>query len=160
MYVGASTGIEGAWNYGRGLAPHLVTSGEQGFEVNPRWTAQRRRRAGAPWAKGKSARLDAHAVAHLVREEGSPLPQIPSDDETAVLDLLTTDREAALADAPRLRNQLHQLLLQTLPDSTEHLPSLTTEAGLRAAETFQSPARAHSSSTEPPHSEGLPSAFG
>ena len=38
-------GIEGAWNYGRGLAQFLVASGELVFEVNPRWTADRRRRA-------------------------------------------------------------------------------------------------------------------
>ena len=128
-------GIEGAWNYGRGLAQHLVASGEQVFEVNPRWTAQRRRRARK---QGKSDRLDAHAVAQLVREEASTLPQVPADDETAALDLLTTEREATVTEATRLRNHLHQLLLQTLPDSTEHLPNLTTEAGLRAVETFLS----------------------
>ena len=33
-------GIEGAYNYGRGLAQHLVGAGEQVYEVNPRWTAQ------------------------------------------------------------------------------------------------------------------------
>ncbi len=128
-------GIEGAWNYGRGLAQYLVTSGEQVFEVNPRWTAQRRRRARK---QGKSDRLDAHAVAQLVREEGSTLPQIAADDETAVLELLTTEREAALAETTRLRNHLHQLLLQALPDYRNHLPSLTSNAGLHAAETFQS----------------------
>ena len=137
-------GIEGAWNYGRGLAQHLVARGEQVFEVNPRWTAQRRRRARKA---GKSDRLDAHAVAQLVREEGSSLPRVPSDDETAVLELLTTEREAALADATRLRNHLHQLLVQTLPDYSDHLPSLTSEAGLRAAEIFlsttQSPLHQH-----------------
>jgi transposase len=127
-------GIEGAWNYGRGLAQYLVTSGEQVFEVNPRWTAQRRRRARRA---GKSDRLDAHAVAQLVREESSTLPQIACDDETAVLELLTTEREAALAEATRLRNHLHQLLLQTVPNYSDHLPSLTSESGLRAAETFE-----------------------
>src|SRR4028119_685081 len=38
-------GIEGAWNYGRGLAQFLVAHGEMVFEVNPRWTAAGRRRA-------------------------------------------------------------------------------------------------------------------
>lgn len=129
-------GIEGAWNYGRGLAQYLVAGDEQVYEVNPRWTAQRRRRARK---RGKSDRLDAHAVAQFVREESSTLPQIPADDETAVLDLLTTEREAALTEATRLRNQLHQLLLQTLPEYQDCLPSLTREVGLRAAETFESP---------------------
>ena len=39
---------EGAWNYGRGLAQFLVAQGERVFEVNPRWTADGRRRAGTP----------------------------------------------------------------------------------------------------------------
>ena len=38
-------GIEGAWNYGRGLAQHLVETGAVVYEVNPRWTAAGRRRA-------------------------------------------------------------------------------------------------------------------
>ncbi len=60
-------GIEGAWNYGRGLAQFLVAQGETVYEVNPRWTAERRRRARTP---GTSDRLDAQAVAKLVRDAG------------------------------------------------------------------------------------------
>ena len=37
-------GIEGAWNYGRGLAQFLVAHHEVVFERGPRWTAERRRR--------------------------------------------------------------------------------------------------------------------
>ncbi len=122
-------GIEGAWNYGRGLAQFLVAQGELVFEVNPRWTAEGRRRARKP---GKNDRLDAHAVAKLVREEGSTLPRVAAEDETAVLDLLVTEREGMLAEATRLRNQLHQLLLQVDPDYKRQLPSLTSAAGLRA----------------------------
>ena len=32
-------GVEGAWNYGRGLAQQLVEAHETVYEVNPRWTA-------------------------------------------------------------------------------------------------------------------------
>jgi transposase len=126
-------GIEGAWHYGRGLAQFLVAQGEQVYEVNPRWTAERRRRARKP---GKSDRLDAHAVAKLVRAEAATLPHVVADDETAVLDVLVTEREAALAEATRLRNQIHQLLLQLDPAYHDHLASLTSKAGLRAAETY------------------------
>ena len=126
-------GVEGAWNYGRGLAQFLVAQGETVDEVNPRWTAERRRRARKP---GKSDRLDAHAVAKLVREEGTTLPQVATEDETGVLDLLVTERDAAPAEATRLRNQVHQLLLQVDPDYQDHLPSLTSKAGVRAVETY------------------------
>ncbi len=126
-------GIEGAWNYGRGLAQFLVAQGERVCEVNPRWTAERRRSARKA---GKSDRLDAHAVAKLVRDEADTLPRVTVEDETAVLDLLVTEREAALAEATRLRNQLHQLLLQGDPDYRMHLPSLTTSSGVQAVEVY------------------------
>lgn len=131
-------GIEGAWNYGRGLAQFLVAQGETVYEVNPCWTAERRQRGRK---HGKSDRLDAHAVAKLVREEGASLPPVHADDETAVLDALVTERDAALAEATRLRNQLHQLLLQLDPAYRAHLPPLNSAAGLRAVETYvtQSP---------------------
>jgi hypothetical protein len=41
-----------------------------------------------------------------------------------------------LAEATRLRNQVHQLLLQVDPDYKSHLPSLTSAAGLRAVESY------------------------
>src|SRR5215218_10174373 len=44
----ARWGIEGAWNYGRGLAQFLVAGGAEVYEVNPRWTAEGRRRARRP----------------------------------------------------------------------------------------------------------------
>jgi transposase len=126
-------GVEGTWNYGRGLAQFLVAQGELVYEVNPRWTAERRRRARRP---GKSDRLDAHAVAKFVREEATTLPQVVADDDTAVLDVLVTEREAALAEATRLRNQIHQLLLHVDPAYHDSLPSLTSKAGLQAVETY------------------------
>jgi transposase len=109
-------GIEGAWNYGRGLAQYLVDTGEVVYEVNPRWTAQGRRSARR---LGKSDALDAQAVGRLVLREAPTLPRVGADDETAVLELLVTERDGAVAPTPeatRLRNQLHQLLLQVAPE--------------------------------------------
>ena len=127
-------GIEGAWNYGRGLAQHLVSAGETVYEVNPRWTAQSRRTARKP---GKSDQLDARAVALFVWREAATLSPVAAEDETAVLDLLVTEREGALAEATRLRNQIHQVLLQLDPEYRVHLPNLQTQAGLAAVEAYQ-----------------------
>jgi hypothetical protein len=99
--------------------------------VNPRWTAAGRRHARKP---GKSDALDAHAVALLVWREAGTLPRVAPEDDTAVLDVLVTEREGAQAEATRLRNQLHQLLLQLDPEYRTHLPPLTTGAGLVAVE--------------------------
>ena len=126
-------GIEGAWNYGRGLAQHLVAAGEVVFEVNPRWTALGRRSARKP---GKSDALDARSVALLVWREAATLPRVSAEDETAVLDLLVTEREGAVAEATRLRSQIHQLLLQIEPDYQQRLPNLQTQAGVAAIEQY------------------------
>ncbi len=124
-------GIEGAWNYGRGLAQFLVTHGETVFEINARWTAERRRRTRKV---DKNDQLDAHAVAKLVREDGSTLPRVTAEDDSVVLDLLVIEREAVVTETVRLRNQLHQLLLQLAADYAGEHPSLRTAAGLRAVE--------------------------
>jgi transposase len=129
-------GIEGAWGYGRGLAQHLVAAGETVYEVSPQWTAEARKRARKP---GKSDALGALAVARLVRGEAASLPVVGAEDETAVLELLTSERDAALADATRLRNQLHHLPLQLDPEDATRLPALRTAAGLAALEGSAAP---------------------
>jgi transposase len=129
-------GIEGAWNYGRGLAQALVASGETVYEVNPRWTATGRRRARQP---DKTDRHDAQAVARCVRQEAPNLPRVAVDDVTAILDLVTCQREELKIETTRLVNQLHALLLQTDSEYKSHLPSLTSEAGVAVLEAYQSP---------------------
>src|SRR3954453_8770723 len=129
----ARWGIGGACNYARGLGQCLVEAGATVDEVNARWTAAGRRRARTP---GKSDRLDARAVALAVWREAGTLPAVSVDDETAVLDLLVTEREGVVAETTRLRNQLHQLLLQLDPDYRARIPSLKTKAGLRAVAAY------------------------
>jgi transposase len=129
-------GIEGAWNYGRGLAQQLHAAGECVFDINPRWTAIRRRGARKP---GKTDKLDARAVAHMVRQESDSLPRVQSEDQTVVLALLTTERERAVAEATRLRNQIHAHLMQLDPEYHTRLPSLKTKAGLDMAESYLAP---------------------
>ncbi len=126
-------GIEGAGNYGRGLAQALVEAGETVYEINPRWTAQTRRSARKP---GKTDRLDAQAVAYLVQRDHATLPQVQLEDATSVLDLLVKEREDALAEATRLRNQLHFLLLQVDPQYKDSVPALTSPEGLEAVEQY------------------------
>jgi transposase len=131
-------GIAGAGHYGRGLAQQLLAAGETVYDSNPRWTAQERQRARRP---AKSDRRDARAVALYLWREAATLPPLSAEDDTAVLAMLTTEREGALAEATRLRNQLHATLLQLDPQYQEHLPARTTEAGLAAAQAYVGPGR-------------------
>lgn len=126
-------GIEGAWGFGRGLAQHLVAASETVYEINARWTALRRRSAHKP---GKTDKLDAHAIALFVRQEGDELPRVLLEDETTVLELLTGQREIAQAEATRLRNQIHALLLQLDPEYKVHLPTVNSKAGIQALQNY------------------------
>lgn len=129
-------GVEGAWSYGRGFAQHLVLEGEVVYDVNSRWTAERRR---SSRKRGKSDRLDARAVAALVRQEGADLPRVGQEDETAVLDLLVRERENALAELTRLRNQIHALLMQIDPEYEIGLRNRRVRTRMRLLEGYEPP---------------------
>lgn len=89
-------GIEGPWGYGRGLAQYPVELGVEVYEINARWTAIGRRGARRP---DKTVRLDTRAVALFLYREARDLHRIAAEDETAVLNLLTLERESAIAEA-------------------------------------------------------------
>ena len=75
------------------------------------------------------------AIALFVRQETNALPRVLLEDDTAILELLTSQRESALAEASRLRNQIHALLLQVDPEYKERLPTINSKAGLDALQT-------------------------
>jgi len=127
-------GIEGAWNYGRGVAQYLVAADAEVYEVNPRWTVGGRQRARR---RDKNDRLDANAVALLVWREGAALPRVTADDETVTPGLLVAERADLVAETTRLYNQVHQLLLQLDPEYATRVPTLQTQAGLCALEGYE-----------------------
>lgn len=101
--------VEGSGSLGRGVAQFLAVRDERVHEVNPRWTAQRRRGLRRP---GKSDVLDAQAVARLLREEGESLPLVQAETvASASLQLWSRLRDDLVLDMTRLRNRLHALLL-------------------------------------------------
>jgi transposase len=80
----------------------------------------------------------------VVRREAATLSPLLAEDATTVLDLLATEREGALAEATRLRNQIHALLLHLDPQYKEALPTLPTldtAAGVAALVAYQGPGR-------------------
>jgi transposase len=129
-------GIEGAGQYGRGLAQSLVRAGATVLEVNPRLTATMRR---GSRPRGKSDRLDALAVARVVQQEGAALPAVVPEDATASLAVLVSDRTSALAEATRLRNQLHQHLHQLSAVDPQHWPDLTDPDAIAGLLTYAAP---------------------
>ena len=131
-------GIEGAGQYGHGLAQALVTAGETVLEVNPRLTAETRRQGRS---RSKTDRIDALAVARAVQREDTPLPVVAGDDLAQVLATLAAERAGLQGDATSLRNRMHQVL--HLLDPERAWPSLTSARGLTTllAQTIATPTR-------------------
>ena len=129
--------VEGSGSLGRGVAQFLAGRGEQVHEVNPRWTAQRRRGLRRP---GKSDVLDAQAVARLLREEGDSLPLVQAETViSASLQLWSRLRDDLVLDMTRLRNRLHALLLLCDPEYKHVIRSLRSRIGIQAARTYTAP---------------------
>ncbi len=126
-------GIEGTGNYGAGLAQHLVAAGETVYEVNPRLTAQGRRRARK---QDKTDRLDAQAVACVVLRDASQLPEVVMEDEATVLELMNRERDRLKSQVDRLRNQLHNRLFQVDPQYKKSYPSLSKLATVQNLEHY------------------------
>ena len=126
-------GIEGTGNYGRGLAQHLVAVGETVYEVNPRLTAQGRRRARK---QDKNDRLDAQAVARVLLRDVPELPEVVLEDEAAVLELMNRERDRLRTQVDRLRNQLHNRLFQVDPQYRKSFPSLSKLAAIQNLEQY------------------------
>jgi transposase len=125
-------GIEGAWTNGHGLGQYLVSRAEVVYDVPPRQTADARGRG-----RSKNDARDGTAIARLVLREGTTLTRVVAEDETAVLAVLVSERRSALAEAPRVRNQLHALLTLCDPQYRERVPALTSAAGIAAVRCYQ-----------------------
>jgi transposase len=104
-------GLEGAGNFGAGLARLLSKAGEDMREVPAILTHRERRRSGRP---GKSDAADALAIARVVsREERLPLASgAPLHRD---LKLLVDYRDQLIAEQTRVRNRLHADLQILLP---------------------------------------------
>jgi transposase len=89
---------------------------------------------------GKSDRLDALAVARLLREEATTLPLVlPDEEAVATVQLWSRLREDVVADMTRVRNRLHALLLLCDPTYKTRIPDLTTRTGIRACQAYTAP---------------------
>ena len=118
------------------LNPGTSRLGETVYEINPRWTAQGRRRARKT---DKNDSLDARAIALCTLREPTTLPRVTRDDSAAEVNLLVVERDSALAEATRLRNQIHALLMQLDPEYKQWLPRLQNLAGSGLLKRYNTP---------------------
>ena len=87
----------------------------------------------------KTDQLDARAIAQMVRQEEEKLPAIQQEDQTTLLELMNTERERAMAEATRLRNQIHALLLNLDPQYSTVLKNLKSGKSLNILENYSAP---------------------
>src|SRR5579875_2832464 len=122
-------GIENSGSWGKGLAQFLLAQGEDDVrEVRPQRTAQYRRRGRS---QDKTDQTDALAIARVLLAEGAELPQVPVDDLSTELRLLSDHRDNLVVERTRLVNKLHAHMLQLDPAYKAKSGPLTAPAGMR-----------------------------
>jgi transposase len=108
--------IEGCQGIGRHLASRLLADGEQVVDVPPKLSARAR-----VFATGQGRKTDAtaaHSVA-LVATRMTGLREVADDQQLTVLRILADRRRALGEDHSRMISQLHQLLLELIPDGAK-----------------------------------------
>jgi transposase len=130
-------GIENSGSWGKGFAQFLLGQGETDVrEVRPQRTAQYRRRGRS---QDKTDQSDALAIARVLLAEGETLPQVPVDDVSTELRLLSDHRDNLVVERTRLINQLHAQMLQLDPAYKTKSGPLTARAGLRYCQALTVP---------------------
>jgi transposase len=122
-------GIEGAGNYGAGLARFLIAAGESVVEVPAFLTYRERKRTPS---QGKSDTSDALAIARVVAR-GEGLAQVSQAQVLDDLKLLSDHRDQLVRARTKLANQTHSDLAILCPGYQVRVPNLTTKKNLAGA---------------------------
>lgn len=120
-------GLEGSASYGAAAAHALLEAGLDVREVPPHLSRRERRGSRRP---GKSDPGDALAIARVVAREPD-LPPVRALDATSELAVLVTAREQLVAEATRVRNATHALLVVILPGYGGSAPNLVAQTHRR-----------------------------
>lgn len=121
--------IEGAKGFGLALTRRLLDAGEDVVDIAPHLTAQGRR---SSRRRGKDDEGDAIVIARVALRE-QDLPRIAKAQLDADLKLLVDARDQLVAEATRVRNRLHALLLAIAPGYRDDTGALSSHASLATA---------------------------
>jgi len=121
--------VEGAKGFGLPLTRRLLAAGQEVVDVPTHLTADGRR---SSRSRGKDDPADAITIARIaLREPG--LPKLRESHLAADLKLLVDARDQLVAEATRVRNRLHALLLTLAPGYRAETGALSNRSGLRTA---------------------------
>lgn len=121
--------VEGAKGLGLALTRRLLEAGEQVVDIATHLTADGRR---SGRRRGKDDEIDAVTIARVALREAD-LPRLTVDQLDADLKLLVDARDQLVAEATRVRNRLHALLLVLAPGYRDHTGALSSKASLGTA---------------------------
>lgn len=121
--------IEGAKGFGLALTRRLLDAGETVVDIATHLTADGRR---GNRRRGKDDEIDALTVARVALREYD-LPRLTIEQLDADLKLIVDARDQLVAEATRVRNRLHALLLVIAPGYRDDTGALSNKAGLATA---------------------------
>lgn len=121
--------VEGAKGFGLALTRRLLDAGETVVDIATHLTADGRR---SSRRRGKDDEIDAITIARVALREPD-LPRLAVEQLDADLKLLVDARDQLVAEATRVRNRLHALLLVLAPGYRDDTGALSNKAGLTTA---------------------------
>ena len=121
--------VEGAKGFGLALSRRLLDAGEAVVDIATHLTADGRR---SSRRRGKDDEIDAITIARVALREPD-LPRLTVDQLDTDLKLLVDARDQLVAEATRVRNRLHALLLVLAPGYRDDTGALSNKAGLATA---------------------------
>jgi transposase len=121
--------VEGAKGFGLALTRRLLEAGERVVDIATHLTADGRR---SSRRRGKDDEIDAITIARVAMREPD-LTRLTVDQLDADLKLLVDARDQLVAEATRVRNRLHALLLVLAPGYRDDTGALSNKAGLATA---------------------------
>lgn len=121
--------VEGAKGFGLALSRRLLAAGETVVDIATHLTAEGRK---SSRRRGKDDEGDAVVIARIALREAD-LPRLTEQQLDADLKLLVDARDQLVAEATRVRNRLHALLLAITPGYHDETGALSNKAGLAAA---------------------------
>ena len=121
--------VEGAKGFGLALTRRLLAAGESVVDIATHLTSQGRK---SSRRRGKDDKGDAMVIARIALREPD-LPRLTEDQLDADLKLLVDARDQLVAEATRVRNRLHALLLAVAPGYRDETGALSNKAGLATA---------------------------
>lgn len=107
--------VEGAKGFGLALTRRLLAAGESVVDIATHLTAQGRK---SSRRRGKDDEGDALVIARVALRE-TDLPRLTEEHLDADLKLLVDARDQLVAEATRVRNRLHALLIAVAPGYRE-----------------------------------------